>query len=119
MAVTMSVATVRAITIDWITAGNSGNAADMIASGSYGAVAYDYRIMPFEFTAFQYVSFLNAIDPSGSNSNAVYRSSDMSTHTRGGFHEQPFGRSPPGFAHRRKRDHCRAASADRGACGRT
>ena len=56
------------IAIDWVTVGDPDNAAD---TTGYGAVAEEYRIMEFEWTNSQYVQFLNAIDPAGTNPNAV------------------------------------------------
>ena len=70
-----------AVTIDWVTVGDPGNAAD--ASG-YGAVSDEFRIMQFEWTNSQYVEFLNAVDPSGTNPNAVYNAS-MGSDARGGI----------------------------------
>lgn len=54
-----------AVSIDYVTVGNAGNAAD--ATG-YGAVAYEYRIAKNETTIGQYAEFLNAAaksDPYG------------------------------------------------------
>ena len=48
----------RAVTIDWVTVGNLGNAAD---TTGYGAVNYDYRIGTYEVTISQYAEFLNAV----------------------------------------------------------
>ncbi|MCU0782396.1 MAG: SUMF1/EgtB/PvdO family nonheme iron enzyme, partial [Akkermansiaceae bacterium] len=47
-----------AVTIDWVTVGNAGNAAD---STGYGAVAYEYKIAKNETTIGQYAEFLNAV----------------------------------------------------------
>ena len=44
--------------IDWVTVGDPGNAAD---NTSYGAVADSFRIMKFEFQNSQYADFLNAV----------------------------------------------------------
>jgi len=52
-----------AVTIDWVTVGNPGNADDTINTGSnpnFGAVAYTYRIAKHEVTIQQYANFLNA-----------------------------------------------------------
>jgi sulfatase modifying factor 1 len=59
----------HAVTIDWVTVGDPGNAAD---TTGYGAVADSFQIMKFEWTNSQYVQFLNAVDPSGMNPNAIY-----------------------------------------------
>jgi formylglycine-generating enzyme required for sulfatase activity len=73
----------HAVTIDWVTVGDAGNAADTSPSG-YGAVASDYRIMKYEWTNSLYVEFLNAIDPQGTNPNSVYNTS-MGSNARGGI----------------------------------
>jgi sulfatase modifying factor 1 len=76
------------VTIDWVTVGNPGNAGqELIYSGTartFGAVAYEYRIMKFEWTNSQYAQFLNAIDPAGSNPNAVWNV-NMENNARGGI----------------------------------
>jgi len=69
------------ITIDWVTVGNPGNAAD---TTGFGRVNYGYQIMKFEFTNAQYAAFLNAIDPEGTNPNLVY-DSNMGSNARGGI----------------------------------
>ncbi len=46
-----------AVTIDWVTVGGAGNAAD---TTGYGAVAYSYQISKYEVTNAQYAEFLNA-----------------------------------------------------------
>jgi formylglycine-generating enzyme required for sulfatase activity len=48
----------RAVTIDWVTVGDAGNAAD---TTGYGSVSYDYRIGKYEITISQYSAFLNAV----------------------------------------------------------
>jgi len=53
-------AVAQAVTIDWVTVGDAGNAPDT-RYGSYGAVAYEYRIGMYEVTAAQYCEFLNAV----------------------------------------------------------
>lgn len=58
-----------AVTIDWVTVGDPGNAAD---TTGYGAVADAFWIMKFEWTNSQYVQFLNAVDPTGTNPYAIY-----------------------------------------------
>ncbi len=62
--------------------GDAGNAKD--ATTNHGAVAYDYRISRSEITNAQYVIFLNAVDPNGTNPNGLYNPS-MSSQTRGGI----------------------------------
>jgi sulfatase modifying factor 1 len=49
---------VSAVTIDWVTVGNVGNAAD---STGYGSVSEVYKISTYEVTAGQYTEFLNAV----------------------------------------------------------
>ena len=68
-----------AMAVDIITVpvGNAGNAGDteiMMWDGTtgYGAVAYEYRIGKYEVTAGQYRDFLNAVDPTGANTNNLY-----------------------------------------------
>lgn len=51
--------TCPAITIDWVTVGNPGNAAD--STTGYGNVNYEYRIGKYEVTIAQYTEFLNAV----------------------------------------------------------
>ena len=48
----------HAVTIDWVTVGGPGNAADTTGDG---AVADVYRIAKYEVTNAQYVEFLNAV----------------------------------------------------------
>ena len=69
----------RAITIDWTTVGNPGNAADVTG---YGAVGYSYNIGTYDVTASQYVAFLNSNDPTGADPLGLYNSS-MSNATYG------------------------------------
>jgi formylglycine-generating enzyme len=69
------------ITIEWVTVGDPGNAAD---TTGYGAVPDAFQIMKFEFTNQQYADFLNAVDPSGTNPNAVYNT-NMGSNARGGI----------------------------------
>ena len=48
------------VNIDYVTVGNSGNAADPATGSLYGAVAYEYKIARNETTLSQYAEFLNA-----------------------------------------------------------
>ncbi len=54
-----------AVTIDWVTVGDPGNAADTAVmddyTTGYGAVPYAYRISKYEVTNAQYAEFLNAV----------------------------------------------------------
>jgi sulfatase modifying factor 1 len=47
------------VTIDYVTVGNTGNAAD--PTTGYGAVGYEYQIGKYEVTNAQYGDFLNAV----------------------------------------------------------
>ena len=69
------------VTMDWVTVGHAGNAAD---STGYGAVGYAYQIGKYEVTNAQYATFLNAVDPNGANANGIYNTSMGST-ARGGI----------------------------------
>src|SRR5690606_22705490 len=44
--------------LEFVTVGNAGNAAD---TTGYGSVAYEYRMGTYEVTNAQYVEFLNAV----------------------------------------------------------
>jgi len=59
------------VTIEWVTVGDPGNAADTDPAG-YGDVADSFQIMKYEWTNSQYVDFLNAVDPDGTNPNSIY-----------------------------------------------
>jgi len=65
--------------------GNAGNTADP-ATG-YGAVSYDYHMSQTEVTNTQYATFLNSVDPDGTNTYALYNSnmSESSPVIRGGI----------------------------------
>jgi formylglycine-generating enzyme required for sulfatase activity len=63
-----------AVTIDWVTVGNPGNACDVQVQGCFGAVATTYRISATEVTNAQYAEFLNAkaaADPLGLYNTAM------------------------------------------------
>jgi formylglycine-generating enzyme required for sulfatase activity len=62
--------TSASVTIDWVTVGNAGNAAD---TTGYGAVAYAYQIGQYEVTNAQYGAFLNAA--AKTDSYGLYNSS--------------------------------------------
>ena len=70
-----------AVTIDWVTVGDAGNTSD----NPWGAVADAFQIMKYEFTNSQYVEFLNAVDPNGTNPNAIFNSSMNSDNIGGGI----------------------------------
>ena len=69
------------ITIDWVTVGDPGNAADP-AQGGYGAVADSFRIMKFEFQNSQYAAFLNAV--AATDPYSLYNA-NMGSNARGGI----------------------------------
>ena len=54
----LGTAAANAVTIDWVTVGDPGNAADNTV---YGAVAKEFRIGKYEVTIQQYTDFLNAV----------------------------------------------------------
>ena len=58
VALTGAWAQAASITIDTVTVGNTGNAAD---STTYGAVAYEYKIGKYEVTNAEYCEFLNGV----------------------------------------------------------
>jgi len=60
-------------TIDMVTVGDPGNTAD---SNGYGAVAYTYRMGKYEVTNAQFCEFLNTVDPTGTNTLALYVGGD-------------------------------------------
>jgi formylglycine-generating enzyme required for sulfatase activity len=62
----------QTVTIDWVTVGDPGNAADTevmndLTTG-YGSVGYVYRISKYEITNAQYAEFLNAVAATDTNS---------------------------------------------------
>jgi formylglycine-generating enzyme required for sulfatase activity len=61
------------VTIDWVTVGNAGNAAD---TTSYGAVSYAYQIGKYEVTNTQYGAFLNAAAKTDSHGLYDFRMDD-------------------------------------------
>ena len=81
LALALTATATHAVTIDWVTVGDPGNAADDTGNG---AVAQSFRIMKYEWTNSLYVTFLNAVDPDGTNPNSVYNSS-MDSSTRAGI----------------------------------
>ncbi len=81
--------TAHAVTFDWATVGNAGNADDTHGAG-YGGVDYAYRISKTEVTNAQYTEFLNAVDPTGANSLSLYFP-NMSSDARGGINFNALG----------------------------
>jgi len=85
--VLLAAGAVQAITIDTVTVGNPGNAADTrYAPPGYGAVAYTYNIGKYEVTAGQYTAFLNAVG--GVDTYALYNTLMSRT---GGYFPYPYG----------------------------
>jgi hypothetical protein len=70
----------HAVTIDWVTVGDPGNAAD---TTTYGAVADSFRIMRFEFTNQQYTDFLNSV--ATTDNYSLYVNFGMGNNARGGI----------------------------------
>ncbi len=65
-----------AVTFQWATVGAPGNTADAEVmndgTSGYGSVGHVYRISKYEVTHTQYAEFLNAVDPTGTNSLGLY-----------------------------------------------
>jgi formylglycine-generating enzyme required for sulfatase activity len=75
----------RAEAIQWVTVGDPGTVADTTGSPNpAGTVGYVFKIMTFEWKNSQYVDFLNAVDPDGTNPNSVYNG-NMGGNARGGI----------------------------------
>lgn len=78
-------ATVRGEPVEWVTVGSYGNPADTrYDANGIGAVGYTYQISKFEVTDSQYAEFLNAKDPTGTNSLGLYNTF-MTTDASGGI----------------------------------
>jgi uncharacterized protein YjbI with pentapeptide repeats/formylglycine-generating enzyme required for sulfatase activity len=88
ISVVIAAQSLQAVTFDWATVDNPGNAPDtqIMNDGTtgYGGVDYTYRISKHEVTNAQYTEFLNAVDPTGGNSLSLY-DSRMSSDARGGI----------------------------------
>jgi len=88
----------HAVTIDWVTVGDPGNAADTTGQPNpAGAVAEAFQIMKYEFTNQQYTDFLNSVDASGTNPNSVYNEG-MGLDTRAGINFTPGNASGSKYA---------------------
>jgi hypothetical protein len=70
--IALSTSAFAVVTMEYVSVGHAGNAADPATGSLYGAVAYAYQIGKYEVTNVQYVEFLNAVDPGGGNVNGVY-----------------------------------------------
>ncbi len=87
-----------AVQFDWVHVGDAGNFAGPEVSGrTLGAVDHEYRIGKYEVTNAQYTVFLNAKDPSGSNSLALY-STGMASDASGGITFDPAAASGAKFS---------------------
>jgi formylglycine-generating enzyme required for sulfatase activity len=82
--------TASAVTIDWVTVGAPGNAADTspvncgpLSSSPCGAVASPYRIGKYEVTNAQYAEFLNKV--AATDTNALYNTNMGSDGSFGGI----------------------------------
>jgi sulfatase modifying factor 1 len=75
-----------AVTIDFATVGNPGNAPNPV--NGWGAVPSVFQISTFETTNGQYAAFLNAVDPGGTNPNGVY-DARMGSDAQGGIAFNP------------------------------
>jgi formylglycine-generating enzyme required for sulfatase activity len=74
------------VTMAWSPVGNPGNTADPLTG--YGAVAYNYGIGTYDVTNTQYVTFLDANDPTGADPLNLYNTG-MSTAGLGGASYNP------------------------------
>jgi formylglycine-generating enzyme required for sulfatase activity len=85
LVVALSATAAHAVTIDWVTVGDPGNAADTTGDPNpAGAVAASFRIMKYEFTNQLYTDFLNSVDAGGTNPYSVYND-NMGSNARGGI----------------------------------
>lgn len=64
-------ASVLAVTIDYKTVNNVGNAANPLTG--LGAVSSVFNIAKYETTNSQYAAFLNSVDAAGTNPNSIYQ----------------------------------------------
>jgi len=80
----------RAVTMDWRTIGNPGNKPDTVIdmtdhTTGYGSVDHTYKIGTYDVTNTQYAEFLNAKDPTGTNSLFLYKDSMSTDPANGGI----------------------------------
>jgi formylglycine-generating enzyme required for sulfatase activity len=68
----------------WATVGDAGNTANFTPSGTFGEVSTIYRIGATEVTNQQYVEFLNAADPNGTNALGLFNG-NMEAKATGGI----------------------------------
>jgi len=81
LALLLGAAPASAVSIDWVTVGLPGAAAD--AQNGHGAVEYTYRISRYEVTNAQYAEFLNAVAVTA-DPNGLYNT-EMASDPRGGI----------------------------------
>jgi len=81
LALLLGAAPACAVSIDWVTVGLPGAAADQ--QNGHGAVPYTYRISKYEVTNAQYVEFLNAVAVTA-DPNGLYNT-EMASDSRGGI----------------------------------
>ncbi|HEX4084609.1 MAG TPA: SUMF1/EgtB/PvdO family nonheme iron enzyme [Chthoniobacteraceae bacterium] len=62
----------QSISMSYVTIGNPNNPADPATGSLYGSVSYAYEIGEYDVTDSQYCTFLNAVDPSGTNALDLY-----------------------------------------------
>jgi sulfatase modifying factor 1 len=83
MLASLALPNAHAVTIDWVTVGNPGNAADTTGNPNpAGAVADSFQIMKYEFTNQQYTDFLNSV--AATDTYSLY-SAGMFNQNRGGI----------------------------------
>jgi sulfatase modifying factor 1 len=75
-----------AVSIDWVTVGNPGNACETQPQGCFGDVADVYRISKYEVTNAQYAEFLNAVAAT-TDTNGLYN--PLMGSGRGGITQTP------------------------------
>jgi formylglycine-generating enzyme len=80
--IALSTSALAVVNIDYVPVGHAGNAADPLSRR--GSVSYNYNIGKYEVTNAQYSEFLNAADPSGTNSYGLYNTL-MGSNLRGGI----------------------------------
>ncbi|HME70522.1 MAG TPA: PEP-CTERM sorting domain-containing protein, partial [Myxococcota bacterium] len=87
-------ASASAVNIDWVQVGNPGNAPDTSTnclgptgsgSSTCGSVGNTYYISKYDTTNAQYAEFLNAVDPSGSNTLALWNLNMQTDTSNGGI----------------------------------
>ena len=82
LVVVLAASTTNAVSIDWVTVGDPGNACDSQPQGCFGSVADVYRISKYEVTNAQYAEFLNAV--AAANPHGLYNPT-MSSGPSGGI----------------------------------